>query len=298
VIPLAAATLALNFARHPKELCAVRVEIHNQHVYVPVEFGGKVHLSFLLDSGAAASLNILDRTLASKLGVVAEGSGSASAIGGNAKIAFAKSVDLCILQLRLMPKRVAIMDLAGGRAQEGHAVDGLLGFALFQAYVVQIDYPAAKLRLFAFDGQPMPRPDRETVRLPLEVSNKNCMITAKITLQKGAKAIPVRLILDTGLDTTVMLTSPFARKHGLLVGKATAGNGLGGAVSAREVSISDLAFDRNLHLRNIAVRASGDTEGAFSSPDVDGFIGGGVLENFVVTFDYKHRELLLTPRKK
>ena len=142
---LFAATLALNTPHWPRELGSVPIEIHNHHVYVPVTYGANARLSFLLDSGAAASLNILDRSWATKLGITVEGSGNAPAIGGKARIAFANSVDLSIPPLHLKPTRVAVMDLADGQAQEGHAVDGLLGYALFQAYIVQIDYPARRL---------------------------------------------------------------------------------------------------------------------------------------------------------
>src|ERR1700733_7052713 len=110
------AVLAMSLQIPSKELCAVPIDIHNLHVYVPVEFGSGIHLSFLLDSGAAASLNILDRARASKLGIMVEGSGNASAIGGTAKIAFANSVDLSIRGLHLKPQRIAIMDLARGQA--------------------------------------------------------------------------------------------------------------------------------------------------------------------------------------
>jgi hypothetical protein len=291
-----AAMVGLSSSHTPRELCSVPIEIHNHHVYVPVTYGANAQLSFLLDSGAAASLNIFDRACATKLGMTAEGSGSASAIGGNAKIAFANSVDLSIPPLHLKPNRVAIMDLADGQAQEGHAVDGLLGYALFQAYIVQVDYRARRLNLFAFSKLPVRKAHTKATSIPLLVRNKGCSLLAKVRFQAGGKSISLRLAVDTGFDGTIMLTSPFARKQGLLTGKATKGGGLGGETNAQDVELRDLSLGRTLHIRNIVVRASRDREGAFSSSEVDGYVGGGILDRFIVTFDYKHGELFLTPQ--
>ena len=288
--------VVLSSSHTPRELCSVPIEIHNQHVYVPVTCGAIAHLSFLLDSGAAASLNILDRACATKLGITVEGSGSAPAIGGNAKIAFANSVDLSIPPLHLKPNRVAIMDLADGQAQEGHAVDGLLGYALFQTYIVQIDYPARRLNLFAFSKLRARSDYTKATSIPLLVRNKGCILSARVKFNAGGKSIPLRLAVDTGFDGTIMLTSPFARKQGLLTGKATKGGGLGGETTAQDVRLRDLSIGRTLHLRDIVARASRDREGAFSSSEVDGYIGGGILHRFIVTFDYKNGELLLTPQ--
>jgi hypothetical protein len=293
-VPLLLAITALA-SLLPVPLCDTAVDVHNLHVFVPVTSQSGESLSFLLDSGAAAPLNIMDSSRAASLGIKAIGGGSTKAIGGEAKIRFTEPVDLSIGKLKLPRQKLALMDLAGAQTEEGHTLDGMLGYSLFHQFGVEIDYPARRLRLY----------DKKTARfgphlasLPLRIQNKNCVITARLTLRTGETPVLARLVVDTGYDGNVMLTSSFARKHHLRRQRVNTGTGLGGTTSSGDVTLAAVNLG-GVRIKRLHARASTDSKGAFSSSDIDGYVGGGVLKSYIVTFDYAHGRLLLArPRSK
>ncbi len=270
-------------------LCDVPVEVHNGHVYVPVQIDSGAKLVFLLDSGAAAPVNILDGTKADELGISVKGSAKADAIGGALQVRFTDPLHLSVGGFRLPTQKLAVMDISGGAREEKHSVDGLLGYELFRRYVVQIDYPAKRLRLYARLTKDSAK---DSITVPLRVLGKSCVVDARLKLGTQDKAIPVSLIVDTGYDGTVILCRPFVLKHKLVAGKANAGAGLGGTTSSRDVHLSTIRLGA-LRILDVHARGSLDRTGPFSSSSVDGFIGGGVLQDFVVTFDYEGGRLLL-----
>jgi hypothetical protein len=293
-VPLLLAITALAFFL-PVPLCDTAVDVHNLHVFVPVKSQGGQTLSFLLDSGAAAPLNIMDSSRAASLGMEVISGGRTQAIGGEAKIRFTDPVELSIGKLKLPKQKLALMDLAGAQTEEGHAVDGMLGYSLFQQFGVEIDYPARRLRLY----------DKKThefgprlAAIPLRIQKKNCVITARLTLRAAETPVLARLIVDTGYDGNIMLTTSFARKHRLRAQKTNTGAGLGGTTSSGAVSLAAVNLG-GLRIGRLNARASSDSKGAFSSSEIDGYVGGGVLKSYVVTFDYAHGRLLLArPRSR
>jgi hypothetical protein len=113
-----------------------------------------------------------------------------------------------------------------------------------------------------------------------------------LTLRKGSKSIPLRLVVDTGYDGSLMLTSPFVARNHLRTTGSKGGTALGGTTSSGAIALYSLSL-RNVTIRNIDGRASTDKTGSFSSSKVDGYLGGGLLKSYVVTFDYTHGRLWL-----
>jgi hypothetical protein len=106
----------------------------------------------------------------------------------------------------------------------------------------------------------------------------------------------VRLVVDTGYDGGLLLTSPFVVKHDLLksAGAAASGASVGGATTHRPLVVSRLTIGR-LSERRVKAVLSTDSDGAFASSDVDGYIGGDFLKHYDVDFDYARGRFSLTP---
>src|SRR5439155_5665409 len=114
--------------------------------------------------------------------------------------------------LRLDDYRTALYPLAGLSEASGRLQHGLLGHAVLRRFAVEIDYPTRRVRLldatsyrYAGPGTAVPfTPDAD---LPL--------LRARIKV-RGRRAIPARLLLDTGASgLCLILTTPFVEQHGL-----------------------------------------------------------------------------------
>jgi hypothetical protein len=267
------------------------IEVHDGHVYVRVSLAGAPTLWFLVDSGAAAPVNLIAKTTADRLGLKGSGEQQAGAIGGSVKLTFTPPLALRIGGADLPADRLAIIPLGDSEDQEGHAVDGILGYAFFQAFNPEIDYPHHRMRLGS-----SPTARRGAGVTPLRIVDKNCVIDAEIVLAPGDAPTPVKLVVDTGYDGGLLLTSPFVIKHDLLksAGAAASGASVGGATTRRPLMVPRLTIGR-LTERRVAAALSTDQQGAFASSDVDGYIGGDFLKHYIVFFDYAHGRFALTP---
>jgi hypothetical protein len=275
--------LSIPAQAHAEPVVTVPVEIHENHVYVQVGLPQAKPLWFLVDSGAAAPVNLIAKRAADRLGLKAAGEKRVGAIGGSVKLMFTPPVSLRIGDIETSPDRLAVIPLGDSESQEGHAVDGILGYAFFQAYNPEIDYPRRIMRLCI---SPAVRPGGVTMR----ISDKNAVVDATLVLTPGQAPIAVTLIVDTGYDGGLLLTSPFVRKHDLLksAGGAVSGSSVGGTTTRRRRIVSSIAIGAIVR-RNVEAMLSTDTDGAFATAQADGYIGGDFLRRYIVLFDYRHR---------
>jgi len=183
---------------------------------------------------------------------------------------------------------LAAMNLAANEAEEGHAIHGILGYAFFANRIVTLDYPG---RALLIDHAP-----RGGSTVPMTIESKAPVIQARLSI--GTQTHEVRLLVDTGFDDTVILTRPFVERHALLQfaeNAGTSGQSLGGTTKSRIAKAKRLTIG-NVHFDDVRVRLSLDEEGAFASDTVDGYIGSGLLQDSVVTFNYSAGALTLRRR--
>lgn len=272
-------------------LVRVPLDIHEGHAYVHVRVNGAPPVWFLLDTGAAAPVNLIDRGLARRLGITTSEERTAGAIGGATTVTMTKPASIVIGDFGLPPQPLAAIDLGGAEAAEGHAVAGILGYPLFEAYVVELDYVHRRLALYAREDSRSAAPGEH---LPLSIESKAPVLRAVLTVD-GRPPIDVRLIVDTGYDGFLVLNSPFVRRLGMTTGSdpGSSGAGLGGVTRSRDTVVKQLILG-NLVETNLSARLSLDESGPFAASSVDGFVGGKLLEKYIATFDYGHQELVLS----
>lgn len=288
---IAALSLTLIGSAPPAQAHIIPIDVQDGHAYVQVRLPHVARpLWFLLDSGAATPVNLISKATADALGIKGQGAVTAGAIGGKVKLTFTPPLRLAIGGTRLAAAQLAIIPLGGGEDEAGHKVDGILGYSFFAALNLEIDYPHKRLRLSA---NPPPHPSA----VPLHLLGKNAAIDASLVLAPGQPPVAVRLIIDTGYDLTLLLTSPFVRKHDLLkaAGPATTGAGLGGDTTRRTVTLPALAIGAT-NATNVETQLSTDTDGAFATDEADGYLGGLFLQNYSVLFDYRHNRFALTQK--
>jgi predicted aspartyl protease len=267
----------------------VPIEVHEAHVYVRVTVNGTENLWFLIDSGAATPVNLIDAQVAAKIGLKGEAQETAGAIGGQIKVTLTAPAAMQIGELRIPPAPLAMISLGDHENAEGHKVDGILGYAFFSAFNPEIDYKNGRMRL---SDAPTQGDDGSAV--VIQIVEKSCRVNAEIVVAKGQAPLPVSLVVDTGFDGNLVLTRPFVEKHNLrsIGGQERSGGSLGGGTTGLDARIAWLRLG-NESASDLQVRLSNDKEGAFASAAVDGYLGGEFLQHYRVLFDYKHGRLLL-----
>jgi len=171
-------------------------------------------------------------------------------------------------------------------------VDGILGFPLFGKFIVEIDYPGSRVRIFHPDSY---RPSPHAAVLPLRMTT-GPIVRGSIRV-RGKEAIEADMQLDTGSAHILTLCSPFVDRHQLLdsadelVPGTTRGFGgaaVGIAGRIEEVRIGPFAAKMPI------VRFARQTTGSFGTErHYSANLGGEFMKAYKVIFDIPGSRLFL-----
>jgi hypothetical protein len=284
---------ALRVADQPARV--IPFELHENRIYLQVSGPGFGPRWFLLDSGAQATH--FTSELVREAGLRTAGRVGISGVGtGRIRGAYVAPTTLTIGGLQLPvrrgvsgPAEAVFGSIFSG---SGRRFDGVLGYDLFAAYSVQIDYRGRQLRLYRPGGHPR---SSTAETLPIRIVDKKPYATAMIPV--GGKTLSANLHLDIGFGGALALNSGFVASEGLLqrVGptlQSTMG-GVGGVSGSRTGRLEAVMLGRLRIMRPVAVMAL--VQGAGVRRDSDGWIGGDLLRRFTVTIDYRTRTVMLDP---
>jgi len=198
--------------------------------------------------------------------------------------------------LHLDGYRTALYPLGGLSEASGRLQQGLVGHDVLHRFAVEIDYQTRRVRLldatsyrYAGPGTAVPfTPDAD---LPL--------LRARIKA-RGRRAIPARLLLDTGASgLCLILTAPFVEQHGLAsvspAIEAPIGTGLVGELHGTIVRLQELELGR-LRIASPTTGLGGESKGFLGRTDIDGVIGNAVFEGSRLIVDYARRRVIVEPR--
>lgn len=203
----------------------------------------------------------------------------------------AKGISLFFENNKLYSGKVSVLDMTPVEKVLNHSEDGILGEPLFETYVVQIDYAKHVVRLF--DPRKYSIQGKRHI-IPIWVHNRTPFMTGTIAKMDG-NLLDARLLIDTGADIPLSLNHPFVVKNGLpdVPGtEATKSTGTGGITRGIFGHIKELKFEK-IKASNVPTFFSMSTKGQRASDKYDGAIGNYLLVNFLVTFDYPHKQIVL-----
>jgi hypothetical protein len=220
-------------------------------------------LHFLLDSGAGAT--VLDVQAARRLGLKFGGREAVQGVDGRCAAYRVDGFRAAVAGIPLAHALLAL-DLGPVSRSCGERIDGLIGADFFRGRIVQVDYAAERIRIFA-PGEFAPGADAQV--LPLAIRNDAFCVQASVN-----GCAPQWLRLDTGCDSALeWVPGP----HGLQ-------NGAGASIAATTGRPHALAAD----LRLGPERLHGVKAGLHAAPmfaGESGLLGNGVLSQFRITFD-------------
>ncbi|HEX8072359.1 MAG TPA: aspartyl protease family protein [Pyrinomonadaceae bacterium] len=268
----------------------ITFELTQNLILVAARVNDSAPLWFIFDTGADST--VLDATQVERLKLAVRGRVTSSGGAGAATADLVPGTSVSLPGAAVDGLTVAALPLDSFASPLGRRVDGVLGNDFIRHFVVEIDYAARRLSLYA------PAQYRHTgARLPMTIEDGLPFVTASVT-PPGRAPLAGKFELDTGSTGALLLNTPFVRRHGLLRAVAptvtTRIGGVGGTAAARlgrvaRAQLGPFALPRPV------VRLSLSRRGDYASARYDGLIGGDIFRRFKVVFDLAGRTLGLEP---
>ena len=173
----------------------------------------------------------------------------------------------------------------------GERIDGIIGYSLFNRYIIKLDYDSSKMEVWTKGNIKFPRGGffiRPTIST-LPVTQ---------TRIKDDRTVTSRFLLDIGAGLNLMLSSDFIKDSAFLHKKRKLyikeAEGLGGKIDMavtiiKEVRVGPYKF------RNVPVEIFDDTYNVTSYPYLSGILGNDLLRRFNAIINYDKREIYLVP---
>lgn len=260
-------------------------ELVDNRIFVDVWLEGKGPFKFILDTGGYGGFSVeTAKKIGAKLGGEVRGSGA----GEKVVTAWETSVkETRIGGLVLKDQDYNVFDFSDQRNVFGSRVfDGVIGLPVFSQTVVRVDYEKRLLTFtkpsrFTYQGKAAPVPFELERYLPI--------------VRGEVDGIAARFGLDTGDRSAFTLKGPFVEQYKLRERyapkvEAVTGFGIGGPIRAQVTRVPALNF-AGVEIREPVTRLSLQRSGAFAAADTAGNVGGAILKQFAVTFDYSRRRL-------
>lgn len=187
-------------------------------------------------------------------------------------------------------------DIPFQKLKEAH-VDAVFGYQLFSKFIVEINY---QNMVVTFKDPDHYTCDISAYRFPIEILDTKPYVTTTVSVH-GAAPIQTKWLIDTGaaVDIIVYKTS-HNFKHFVSSGvkKKTIGRGFKGIIKG-ETSSQKIQFGKilmgNKDVHVIDKRSDSNLSQQYGA---DGLIGGKLLRDFVITFDYVHGHVYFKPASK
>ncbi len=274
-------------------VATVPFQIERNKILVPVSINGSESYDFLLDTGSPMTLVALPELaapmrLAPTERIVINGAGRGNRRPG-AAVAWGATVS--IGGVRLADQRVVVLDRATGlSAYFGFPTHGILGRALFDRYVVEIDF---ERRLLTLHDPATFRYLGAGERLPIRLEGGHPHLDGTVVLGDGTRR-QLDLVLDTGASAALTLIENPG--HGITPpAGATAirlGRGLRGEIHGAVARVPRLELGR-LVVRDVVAGFAPRRSGI--APNGGANLGAEVLRRFRVIFNYGRRWMILEP---
>jgi predicted aspartyl protease len=167
-------------------------------------------------------------------------------------------------------------------------IDGVLGLEFLKKFIVEIDYEAQTISLFA--------PEKYQYKgtgeaIPIKIKDGSPMVRLKMTTTRG-KRIEDNFEVDNGMGATLVFKTPAVKKYGLLAEMQTIQAPIdieaGGEYRRRFGRLKSLQLGRFV-IENPTVSLSENVEGE------GGTLGEEILRRFKVIFDFSHQRMILEP---
>jgi membrane-associated protease RseP (regulator of RpoE activity) len=237
---------------------------------------------------------------AQRLGLKLQGKGKGGGGGENTfDTSFIKGVSLNLAGVEITNQTFVVFPPDRSRPASDRVIDGVIGYALFSRYAVEVDYQSRVVTLYEPNTYQYSGSGES---IPIRVMGNVPFARVKIPVE-GGKPLEGEFIVDMGAGRfTIILNTPLVEsRHLLAVAQKTieelGAKGVGGNVKLLVGRWPQLQLGR-FTFANPVIYLAQDRKGAFASTEFSGVIGGELLSRFKVIFDYAHKRLYLEPNSR
>ena len=258
-------------------------EFVGNHIYLPVKINDSETVWMMFDTGASQTFIDADSAKNLKL-QISDG--------------VIKNTTLKFQTFKVEKQNLQLTRLGFG-SNDGHPIDGLLGYDFIKRFVVEIDY---QKRIITFHNPANFKRSKTFTEVPLTMLEDDSGGKVPLASVKIADKIEGKLIVDTGVRSVATFNTPFVNNNNLLkLVPKTIDQIVGGGAMVRVAQflhgrLPEMEFAGFL-IKKSVVGFSQATVGITSISDFDGIIGGEILRRFKVIFDYSREKLYLEPNK-
>ncbi len=268
----------------------VSFEYFDNRIVAPVTINGMGPFHMIFDTGGA---NMLMPDAVKKLKLETTDAGFGGGAGDKQiPMQTTKVKSYNVGDIEMLNQEFNVMDLSHIKKAFGFKhLDGIIGYEILLKYGVTIDYDN---KLLIFDNLENFNP--KGTKINFRIYGDKPVIPATIDGKE------TELLIDTGDRSSFTAFKKFSTKNKLSEyfekNEVISGFGVGGPIPARLGKIPHLVFDKNIKLSNVAARLPLTKAGYFATSELGGSVGNGLLQDFLVSFNYKDKEMTLRPGLK
>jgi len=269
----------------------VPFEAEGNHIVIPVSVNGSRPLRFVFDTGAPGAV-LNNSAVADSLNLKISGTRQVRGAGGGGavlEVKVAANVNFNVGGLELSNGNLSVLP----RPLRGY--DGVIGSPLFATTVVEIDW---EQKVIKFYEPAKYKYSGSGSVLPLTFDEGGRPYTTAAVMVAGDKAIPVKLVVDTGGAHALLLEPASGSEIKLPEGatKTSLGIGASGEITGYTVRVKNFQLG-NYSVKDVPTGFPDASSGTAGLGGRDGNLGGGVLRRFKVIYDYSRKQMIIEPNK-
>ena len=247
-------------------------------------------LSFILDTGSGGIS--LDSATAAYFGLKPESSNrTIRGIAGIKNFSFLNNRKLHFPGITIDSLNFHVNDYSILTSVYGEPIDGIVGYSVFNRYIIKVDYDSSKIEFWTKGAMRYPRGGH--VLKPMITT-----LPVQMAKVKDNRAIETRFLIDMGAGLNVLFSQDFIRDSAFLRPNrklyVKEAEGLGGKIDMYVTTIKELKLGP-YKFKNVPANVFHDEYNVTSYPHLGGLIGNDLLRRFNATFNYDKREIHLLP---
>jgi hypothetical protein len=286
------------FLNKEKKKQRISFKLINNLIVIPLEINGK-QLSFILDTGVAKTI-LFNITQNDSIGlnnvkkVDLQGLGN----GEPVKALLSKNNKISIKNLLSSNETIYVIlkDYFDLSAKMGTTIHGIIGYNLLRNFIVKVNYRNRKIDFYNLKKY-NPQKCKKCEVFPLQFYRKKPYINAQVQLDTiGDKLTEVKLLIDSGGSDAVWLFENTKEniKTPNRFFKDILGEGLSGAIYGNRSRIPKIKLKSfEINEPTVSFLDSVSTKNARNFKERNGSIGAGILNRFIVWFDYPNNKITL-----
>jgi hypothetical protein len=289
------------FANSKRKKVEIPFEIAHNLIIIPVFINKSDTLRFVLDTGVAYTIltslgdnDSLSITNSRKVTIYGLGEGESI----EAIHSYGNTIEIPGVVGFQQDVLIPMQDVFHLSYSLGTKVNGLIGYDIFNDFVVEINYPRKLLILHEPKSYKYKKNNKKSI-IPLEIERRKPYLISSVENHQGEK-VTVKLLMDSGAShalslyksTNSAITSPPTSIYSYL------GTGLSGAIYGqigRVPSFQIGDFELNTPVSHFPESQS--IQVAVDVSDRNGSLGADILRRFHVIIDYSRNQMQLSPNE-